>query len=147
MLYPSPYKTPKTQFQFGARSRERMVGVHPDLIRCAEVALSVSVMDFGIPEFGGIRTAEEQSSLFKRGLSKADGIKKKSDHQSGKALDVYAFHEGKASWEPGHLAMVAVAMLTAASMLGIRIGWGGMWGGGPYRKEGFVDMPHFFLIE
>jgi len=35
------------------------------------------------------RSTEEQKRLFKKGLSKCDGRKKRSKHQSGKAADIY----------------------------------------------------------
>lgn len=123
-------------FQFSERSLERMEGVDPRLKEIAKHAITISKIDFGIPQDGGLRTAERQAELFADGKSKADGVKKKSRHQSGMALDVYAYVEGKASWEKEHLAMVAAAMLQSASILGYKLEWGGLW-------RSFVDMPHF----
>lgn len=123
-------------FQFSKRSLERMEGVDPRLKEIAKHAITISKIDFGIPQDGGLRTAERQAELFADGKSKADGVKKKSRHQSGMALDVYAYVEGKASWEKEHLAMVAAAMLQSASILGYKLEWGGLW-------RSFVDMPHF----
>lgn len=123
-------------FQFSQRSLERMQGVDPRLKEIAKHAITISKIDFGIPADGGLRTAERQAELFAAGKSKADGVKNKSRHQSGNALDVYAYVEGKASWEKEHLAMVAAAMLQSASILGYKLEWGGLW-------KSFVDMPHF----
>lgn len=123
-------------FQFSERSLERMEGVDPRLKEIAKHAITISKIDFGIPADGGLRTAERQAELFATGKSKADGVKNKSRHQSGNALDVYAYVEGKASWEKEHLAMVAAAMLQSASILGYKLEWGGLW-------KSFVDMPHF----
>ena len=36
-----------------------------------------------------LRSAEEQHRLFEKGVSGCDGYKKKSRHQSGKAMDIY----------------------------------------------------------
>jgi len=36
-----------------------------------------------------LRSAEEQNRLFQKGVSGCDGYKKKSRHQSGKAMDIY----------------------------------------------------------
>ena len=91
-------------FQFSKRSLERMEGVDPRLKEIAKHAITISKIDFGIPADGGLRTAERQAELFADGKSKADGIHNKSRHQSGMALDVYAYVEGKASWETEHLA-------------------------------------------
>ena len=114
-------------FRFSTTSNLRRAGVDPRLIQISDFALSISVVDFGIPRYGGKRTAEEQYGLFLDGKSRADGSVNLSYHQSGKALDFYAFVNGKASWHPGHLAMVASALLQASAELGYRLTWGGLW--------------------
>lgn len=119
-------------FNLSHRSLERREGVDPDLIAVNDLALKITVIDFGIPEHGGLRAAETQNGLFFDGFSKADGYKNLSNHQPAddgfsKALDFYAHVNGAASWEHHHLAMVAAAHLQAGSMLGISIIWGGFW--------------------
>lgn len=126
-------------FKFGDKSLSRLITVDERLQVVAHRALELTRIDFGIPEYGGKRTAEEQEYLYRKGSSKLDGYSKFSRHQSGSALDVYAYVGGKASWEPDHLTHIAAAMLQAASEEGIRLSWGGFW-------RGFVDMPHFELI-
>ena len=101
-------------FKFSQTSKQRRAGVDPRLIAISDRALEISVVDFAIPKHGGKRTEEEQYQLFLDGKSRADGTNDLSYHQSGKALDFYAFVNGKASWNPGHLAMVAAAFLQAA---------------------------------
>lgn len=123
-------------FKLSERSKKRLGGVDPRLVEVVEEAIEITKIDFGIPEYGGLRTAEDQMYLFQTGRSKADGVEKKSNHQSGKAFDVYAYVEGEASWEEGHLAMVAAAVLQAANKLGYKVSWGGLW-------KNFKDMPHF----
>jgi peptidoglycan L-alanyl-D-glutamate endopeptidase CwlK len=127
-------------WRLSKRSLERREGVDPRLIEICDLALSLSIIDFGIPGYGGIRTALEQHKLFKDNKSKCDGIKKLSKHQSGMALDFYAYVDGRASWDEGHLALVAAAFLQAASILGYKLQWGGLW-------VGFRDMPHVQLLE
>lgn len=114
-------------YKFSNRSNQRRAGVDPRLMAISDRALEISVVDFGIPKHGGLRTAEEQNKLYKNNKSRADGYNTKSYHQSGKALDFYAFVNGKASWHPGHLAIVASAFLQAAAELGHRLTWGGLW--------------------
>ncbi len=114
-------------FQFSVTSKQRRAGVDSRLIKLSDRALELSVIDFGIPKHGGLRTAEEQYRLFLNGKSRADGTNDLSYHQTGKALDFYAFVDGKASWHPGHLAMVASAFLQAAAELGYPLTWGGLW--------------------
>lgn len=127
-------------FTLSEKSKSNMKGVDERLIEIAEMAISITRIDFGIPADGGIRTAERQNELFKSGKSKCDGYKNKSEHQSGKALDFYAFVDGKASWNSEHLSMVAAAFLQSASILGYKLNWGGLW-------RSFVDMPHVQLME
>jgi len=103
-----------------------MSGVNPELVEIANLAIKITKVDFGIPQFGGIRSTEEQAQLFADGKSKANGTTNMSNHQSGNALDFYAYVNG-ASWQEDHLAMVACAFLQAASMLGYKLNWGGLW--------------------
>jgi len=113
-------------FKLSATSRSRMIGVNPCLIQIANLAIKISKVDFGIPEYGGVRTVEDQAKLYADGKSKADGVNHLSNHQSGDALDFYAY-VGGASWQHDHLAMVAAAFLQAASILGHKLEWGGLW--------------------
>lgn len=122
-------------FTFSKTSLGRMSGVDKRLFNIANLALTISPIDFGIPKYGGLRTADEQSSLFHDGKSKCDGYDKKSYHQTGMALDFYAYVDGKASWEKEHLSVVACAFLQAANRLGYQLEWGGLW-------KSFQDMPH-----
>jgi len=125
-------------FALSKRSKERMVGVHPYLVLVANRAIQITQVDFGIPQDGGVRTAERQRVLFDDKASKCDGTVKKSYHQSARALDFYAYVDGKASWDKGHLAQVAAACLQAAIELDIDIEWGGLW-------NNFPDFPHIQL--
>jgi len=126
-----------SDFELSARSIARRAGVDKRLIEISDLAIKLTVIDFGHPEHAGLRTADEQKALYDEGVSKCDGTRNKSYHQSGKALDVYAYVDGRASWETEHLAMVACAFLQAASILGYQLEWGGLW---PW------DKPHFQLI-
>ena len=53
-----------------------MDGVNARLVDVAELALELSPIDFGIPELGGLRNADEQLLLFFNGKSQLDGTKK-----------------------------------------------------------------------
>lgn len=126
-------------FKFSQRSLRNREGVDPRLIDISDLAITFSKVDFGIPNDGGVRTEEQQKSLFDRKLSMADGVKNKSKHQSGEALDFYAYIDRRASWEPGDLAQIAAAFLQASIKLGYDLQWGGLW-------VNFVDSPHVELI-
>lgn len=123
-------------FQLSNNSMMNLAGVDSRLIDIADVAIKLSPIDFGIPSTGGLRTTEDQAKLFEDGVSKADGVNNKSYHQTGKALDVYAYVDGKASWDKLHLATIAAAMLQASSQLGYELKWGGLW-------KSWQDYPHF----
>lgn len=123
-------------FKLSSNSLRNLDGVHPELIDVVKMAIQITKIDFGIPSTGGYRTAETQHKLFLDGKSKADGYDNKSYHQTGNAVDVFAYVGGKASWEAEHLSMVACAMLEAANRLGVNLRWGGHF-------KSFIDMPHF----
>ena len=128
-------------FKFSDTSVKRLTGVNSHVEETINLAIKLSSIDFGIPEYGGLRTTEDQAALFTKGASKCDGRINKSNHQSGDSVDVYAYVDGKASWEPEHLALVAIYVLTAANRLGYQCEWGGTWAK-PGKQYGW-DMPHF----
>lgn len=126
-------------FKLSKRSQRHLTDVNPALVQVVSRALELSKVDFGIPVTGGHRSTAQQNALFEAGKSQLDGYNRLSNHQLGEAVDVFAYVDGKASWDEDHLTTVATAMLAAASELGIKIRWGGHW-------KGFVDMPHFEVI-
>lgn len=125
-----------SNYRLSKNSLRNLDGVHPELVDVVKLAIQLTKVDFGIPSTGGYRTAEAQHKLFLDGKSKADGYTNKSYHQTGNAVDVYAYVDGKASWQPEHLSQVACAMLEAAIRLDVNLRWGGHF-------KSFVDMPHF----
>lgn len=129
-----------SKYSFSRKSCCRLATCDNRIILIAMMAIKISKIDFGIPQHGGKRTAEEQRDLFDSSASQCDGTTNKSKHQSGLAVDVYAYVDGKASWKEEHLTLVATAMLQAASILGHKLSWGGLW-------TNFKDMPHFEIVE
>jgi len=125
-------------FKLGNNSIKNLTGVDGRLVEIADLAITISRIDFGIPSTGGLRTTADQAKLFADGVSKADGVNNKSYHQSGKAIDVYAYVDGKASWDKYHLTTIATSMLQAAAQLGYPLKWGGNW-------KSWQDMPHYEL--
>jgi len=119
----------KLPFCLSHFSQLNRAGVHPDLIAVSDLALSISVVEFGIPEFGGHRTFEQQRELFNKKRTTIDGRMQISPHQVGYALDFYAIVNGKLSYSPPHLTMVANAFLQAANDCGVNLEWGGFYRG------------------
>lgn len=126
-------------YKFSAVSLSRLQTVDTRLQHIFEEAITHSPIDFGIPPYGGKRTTEEQKGLYDKGASRADGTVNKSYHQTGLAVDVFAYVNGRASWDEKHLTLIAGHILGTAKRLGYNnLEWGGNW-------LGFIDMPHYQL--
>jgi len=122
-------------FVLSHRSLDRLLGIDSVLVDVAQRAIKITNVDFGIPQYAGLRTRKEQHELFTVGASKCDGINDISAHQDGKAFDFYAIDEtGAPSWDEALMTHCACAIMQAASQLGVRVEWGGFWN--------YKDMPH-----
>lgn len=135
-------------FALGTRSRERLKGVHPDLVRVVERAIQLTEVDFTVLE--GLRTAARQQQLVKSGASKT----MRSRHLTGHAVDLGALAAGEVRWDWGLYLKIAEAMRTASVETDIPIRWGGTWKllsaiKGPITAKvlsrSFPDGPHFEL--
>lgn len=138
-------------FEFSPDSLKNREGIDPRLIEIDDLAIKLTLVDFGHGPVSGKRTAPVQNGLYIEGKSEADGYDKLSKHQLGKALDFYAYVNNKTSWQPDHLAMVALAYFQAASILGYKIKAGILWKTKtPEIKNGVPygwDCPHIQLAE
>lgn len=119
-------------FALGLRSRIRLRGVHPDLVKVVEQAITLSNVDFTVIE--GLRTVERQHHLVQIGASKT----MRSRHIHGFAVDLAPYVEGKVRWDWPLFYPIAAAMKRAAEQHSIPIEWGGDW-------VSFKDGPHFQL--
>jgi peptidoglycan L-alanyl-D-glutamate endopeptidase CwlK len=119
-------------FAFGARSRARLTGVHPDLVRVVELALTYSPHDFTITE--GLRSVARQRELKAAGASQTMN----SRHITGHAIDFAVLVGGKVRWDWPLYGQVAVAFKRAAKELNVPIIWGGDW-------KSLRDGPHVEL--
>jgi peptidoglycan L-alanyl-D-glutamate endopeptidase CwlK len=126
-------------FELSKRSTERLIGVHPDLIRVVKLALTLCDIDFTVIE--GVRTIEKQREYVARGASKTMA----SRHLTGHAVDLYPV--GKPTpWD--RCQSISEAMFAAARMMSIPIRWGGDWDmDGDSKDEKFYDGPHFELLK
>lgn len=118
-----------SEFKLGARSLERLQGVHPDLVKVVKRALELTEYDFSVIE--GVRSIETQRAYVAKGVSKTMN----SRHLTGHAVDLYPVGR-PTPWDRCH--NVAAAMLEASKELGIPVIWGGSW-------KSFVDKPHYEL--
>lgn len=119
-------------YELSEKSRKRMEGVHPHLIRVVERAIQLSTIDFTVTE--GVRTLEKQQELMKAGASKT----LRSRHLSGHAVDLAALVGGHVRWDWPLYDQIALAMKVAAEELNVPLEWGGDW-------TTFKDGPHFQL--
>jgi peptidoglycan LD-endopeptidase CwlK len=115
-----------------ARSRKRLEGVHPDLVKVIEAADEMSPLEFIVTE--GVRTLARQQQLVAAGASKT----LKSRHLTGHAVDLAVKVNGEIRWDWPLYGRLAAAVKEAAAKLKIPVEWGGDW-------RSFKDGPHFQL--
>lgn len=119
-------------FRLSTRSRDRLKGVHPDLVAVVERAIQLTGVDFMITE--GLRTPARQAELVRAGASRTQN----SRHLTGHAVDVAALVAGQVRWDWPLYPRIAEAFRQTARELDTPITWGGDW---PKLRDG----PHFEL--
>lgn len=119
-------------FQLGLRSKDRLKGVHPDLVHIVLHAITITPVDFTVLE--GIRTLARQKQLYAQRATRT----MKSRHLTGHAVDLGAWVGGTVRWDWPLYDRIAITMKQAAFDLNIPIEWGGDW-------KSFKDGPHFQL--
>lgn len=116
-------------YRLGNRSKERLQGVHPDLVAIVERAIEITEQDFTVLE--GLRSKDRQQELYNTGKSKTMN----SRHLTGHAVDLAPW---PITWDWDYFYPIADAMKQAAEELDIPLEWGGEW-------KGFPDGPHYQL--
>lgn len=119
-------------FRFGTRSLSNLQGVHPDLVRVMQEAITNSPYDFSITE--GVRTRGRQQQLYAEGASRTLN----SRHLTGHAVDIAIIIEGKANWDFAKYKEVADHIKVVAKLNDVPLIWGGDW-------RGLRDGPHYEL--
>ena len=119
-------------YKLGARSRQRLKGVHQDLVNVVERAIEITTVDFTVLE--GLRTPERQKTLYEAGASQTLNGR----HITGHAVDLGAYVDGQIDWSWPLYAQIAGAMKDAAMEFKVPIVWGGDW-------TSFRDGPHYEL--
>lgn len=124
------HKEPETvTYRLSLFSRNKLKGVHPDLVAVVGRAIQLTEQDFRVIE--GIRTVERQRQLVAKGASKTMN----SRHLTGHAVDIAPW---PITWDWEHFYPIADAMKEAARELDIPLEWGGDW-------NSFKDGPHWQL--
>lgn len=153
-------------YRLGTQSRDRLKGVHPQLVRIVERAIEISTVDFMVLE--GVRATQRQHELYGHGRTAAElravGVDPRlakpasakvtwtlnSNHfvkadSFGHAVDLVPF---PVDWnDTAKFNAIAAAMFAAAKELGIGLRWGADWDrDGKPRERGESDSPHFELV-
>ena len=121
-----------TDRMFSDRSKAKLQGVDPRLVKIAELALQRSPFDFGITE--GVRTLEQQKKYVADGKSQT----MKSKHLEGRAIDFVVYINGKANWDLSNYEKVARVFLEIGKEQGVELEAGAFW-------KTFKDGPHIQL--
>lgn len=127
-------------YKLSKRSKDRLKGLHPDIVKVVNRAIELTAQDFSVGE--GLRSLERQRMLFNKGKSKTMN----SRHLTGHAVDLlpYPFdgdvdEDGVPNIEDwDQYYPIADAMKQAAVEYGVDLEWGGDW-------KSFKDGPHFQL--
>ena len=147
-------------FKLSQRSLQKLEGVDEALQETVKLAIQKTKIDFGV--ICGMRTVKEQEALVAKGASKT----MKSKHLEGKAVDLMAYIDGRASWELNLYDEIADAMKEARKEAEVDLCWGAAWHINSLREQEmtseammtqyidlrrsqgrrpFIDAPHFEL--
>ena len=147
-------------FKLSQRSLQKLEGVDEALQETVKLAIQKTKIDFGV--ICGMRSIETQKELVAKGASKT----MKSKHLEGKAVDLMAYIDGRASWELNLYDEIADAMKEASKETEVDLRWGACWTTNSLRESDlscdalmmqyidirrsqgrrpFIDAPHFEL--
>ncbi len=131
-------------------------------MQVVHLAIELTKVDFAVIE--GVRTPQRQRELFDKGASQ---VREGGTHVQGRAVDLMAYIDDRASWELNLYDDIADAMKAAAIEFDVPLRWGAAWtvkdirkwqgtmasAMNAYiderRKQGqrpFIDGPHFELV-
>ena len=108
-------------FNLSQKSINTLQGVDDRLVKIVHDAIKITTVDFSVGE--GLRTLERQHLLMSQGKSKTE----KSKHLTGHAVDLWAFVNGKVSWQEKHYYNIAQAMRDSAIKHNVILRWGAVW--------------------
>lgn len=121
-------------FTLDAHSTQRLIGVHPDLVKVVQDCAKNGTMPFSFGVSEGLRTLAQQQIDVAAGKSQT----LKSRHLDGHAVDLVVLVNGAAVWAWPPYSVLAEQMKAAAARCNVPIEWGGDW-------TTLKDGPHFQL--
>lgn len=147
-------------FTLSKRSRDNLIGVHPDLVKVVERAIEITEQDFLVG--CGVRSIATQRKYVRTGASKTMNSRHlKASNGYSHAVDLWMWKDGGISWDTSgsessyvvsnkddyvNYQEIGTAMLLASLELGIPIRWGADWDGdGQHTDHSFIDWVHFEL--
>lgn len=125
-------------FYLSGRDLQRLIGVHPDLVRVVERAATLAPSPFMVLE--GVRSLARQRQYFRAGKTRT----MRSRHLTGHAVDLAPLidtdgdGDREVSWNWADFRPLARAVKLAAEQVGVPVEWGGDW-------KGFPDGSHWQL--
>lgn len=129
--------------RLGSRSNKNISNIDPRLAVVIGAVLAEGNIDFTITY--GFRSLQEQQSLYAQGrtkkgpiVTKCDGVKNRSYHQTGKAIDFIPFPFDGDWNNTKQFEKVGKELLRVGKSLGYKCSYGGHW-------KSFQDWPHFQL--
>lgn len=144
--------------KFGKTSATRLATCDEYIQKVLNIAIGRCAIDFGVAQ--GSRTVNQQRQYFNEGKSKINPdnydlaeLPLKAKHivteqfPMAGAVDVFAFVNGKASWDAKQLCYIAGCIMSVDAELENRLRWGGNWDGDGeiLTDQTFIDLPHFEL--
>jgi len=102
-------------YKLGPRSKQRLNGVHEDLVKVVERAIEITTVDFTVLE--GLRDPMRQKRLVEAGSSWTLN----SRHITGHAVDLGAWVDDQVDWSWPLYHKIADAMKTAAKELDVAL--------------------------
>ena len=130
-------------FKLSQRSLKKMEGIDESLRQVILLAIQITPVDFGV--LSGLRTVDEQRALYAQGRTKPGKVvtyTMKSDHLTGRAVDLGAYDKG--IYIPGNNAKelvlydrIAIAMKESARQLHVDLTHGIV------VKGKLTDIGHF----
>ena len=148
VLAPFNFIVKKPKYKRSEKSLDRLEGIDDDLYAIILEGIKQSPYDFGIPRNGGKRTIVDQHKMYARGrtteelrlkgIPLIEGEPKRKEitwtlnsyHLTGKAFDIYAYVDGKPSWDLEYLEPIARHLQKVAkNKFSISLYWGqDLWG-------------------
>jgi hypothetical protein len=151
-------------YLFGKKSLKNLETCHKDI----QAILNEVIKYYDFSVISGIRTTEEQQTLFKEGKSKLDGVNQKSKHQGREddAGNIVSFAVDICPYKPGTNAfsgkeldtrrfyyLMGMVKATAKRLkdqgvISYDVRFGIDWDGDDvFSDQNFHDAPHFELVE